>query len=110
MQKWVEFQDGATDCHWVPVKYITAMHIADANDVVVHFRNYTSSRAGFDDTNTKTDSIITITDTGNALTLGKNLADYMAGSKPGGPATLVIKASGDGISSTVSTVAFTTGS
>tara|TARA_R100000458_G_C8259205_1_gene234876 strand:+ start:1359 stop:1691 length:333 start_codon:yes stop_codon:yes gene_type:complete len=110
MQKWIEFQDSATDCHWVPVKYITAMHIADANDVIVHFRNYTSSRSGFDDTNTKTDSIITITDTARALTLGKELADYMAGTKPGGPSTLVIKANGDGISKTVSTVAFTTGS
>jgi hypothetical protein len=110
MQKWIEFQDSATDCHWIPAKYITAMHIADANDVIVHFRNYTASRAGFDDTNTKTDSTITITDTGNALVLGKKIADYIAGSKPGGPSTLVIKASGDGISKTVSTVAFATGS
>ena len=110
MVKWIQFQDGATDCHWVPVKEINAMHIADANDLIVHFTNYTSSKSGFDDTNTKTDSIITVTDTGRALTLGQELCDFMSGTKVGGPACLVIKASGAGISKTVGTVAFTTGS
>jgi len=110
MVKWIQFQDTATDCHWVPVKEINAMHIADANDVVVHFTNYTSSKAGFDDTNTKTDNIITVTDTGRALTFGQELCDFMSGTKVGGPTCLVIKASGDGISKTVSTVAYTTGS
>tara|TARA_R110002020_G_scaffold472476_1_gene700624 strand:- start:46 stop:378 length:333 start_codon:yes stop_codon:yes gene_type:complete len=110
MERWIQFQDSATDCHWVPAKDINAMHIADANDVVVHFTNYTSSKAGFDDTNTKTDNIVTITDTARALTLGKAIADYMSGTRVAGGNCLVIKASGDGLSSTVSAVAYTTGS
>jgi len=109
MERWIQFQDSATDCDWVPVKHITAMHIADADDLVVHFRNYTASRSGFDDTNTKTDSTITVTDTGAALTLGKDIADFISGSRIAGGNTLVIKASGDGLSSSVSTVAFATG-
>ena len=27
--RWIQFQDSATDCHWVPVKDIHAMLIAD---------------------------------------------------------------------------------
>ena len=102
--RWIQFQDSATDCHWVPVKDIHAMLIADANDLLVKFRNYTAP------TEAVSDNLITITDTGRALTLGKEVADFISGTKVGGANCLVIKASGDGISSSVSTVAYTAGS
>ncbi len=102
--RWIQFQDSATDCHWVPVKDIHAMLIADADDLLVKFRNYTAP------TEAVSDNLITITDTGNALTLGNEIADYISGTRVGGGNVLVIKASGDGISSTVSTVAYTIGS
>ena len=101
--RWIQFQDSATDCHWIPVKDIHAMLIADANDLLVKFRNYTQP------TEAVSDNLITITDTGNALTLGNEIADFISGTRVGGGNVLVIKASGDGISSTVSTVAYTTG-
>ena len=102
--RWIQFQDSATDCHWVPVKDIHAMLIADADDLLVKFRNYTAP------TEAVSDNLITITDTGNALTLGNEIADFISGTRVGGGNVLVIKASGDGISSTVSTVAYTIGS
>ena len=102
--RWIQFQDSATDCHWVPVKDIHAMLIADANDVLVKFRNYTQP------TEAVSDNLITVTDTAKALTLAQNIAEFISGTRVGGGNVLVIKATGDGISSTVSTVAFTTGS
>ena len=102
--RWIQFQDSATDCHWVPVKDIHAMLIADADDVLVKFRNYTQP------TEAVSDNLITITDTGLALTLAQNIAEFISGTRVGGGNVLVIKASGDGISSTVSTVAYTAGS
>lgn len=101
--RWIQFQDSATDCHWVPVKDIHAMLIADANDLLVKFRNYTQP------TEAVSDNLITITDTGRALTLGQELADFISGTRVGGNNVLVIKASGAGISKTVSTVAYTAG-
>ena len=101
--RWIQFQDSATDCHWVPVKDIHAMLIADANDVLVKFRNYSQP------TEAVSDNLITVTDTGNALTLAQNIAEFISGTRVGGGNVLVIKATGDGISSTVSTVAYTAG-
>ena len=102
--RWIQFQDSTTDCHWVPVKDIHAMLIADANDLLVKFRNYTAP------TEAVSDNLITITDTGNALALGNKIADFISGTRVGGSNVLVIKATGDGISSTVSVVAYSAGS
>ena len=108
-EKWIKFTDGTTDIHWVPVRNINAMYIADANDVVLTFRNFTEPNGGFDAGSTKGDSIITITDTGAAATLADNLCNYMSDPHVRSTNMLEIKASGTGVSSTVSVVAFTTG-
>jgi len=104
MERVIQFQDSATDCHWVPVREIDAWFIADANDVVVKFTAYDQP------TEAVSDSKITITDTGNALKLGNAIAEFITGTRVAGGNCLVIKASGDGISSTVGTVAYTVGS
>lgn len=101
--RWIQFQDSATDCHWVPVKDINAMLIADADDLLVKFRNYTAP------TEAVSDNLITITDTGNALALGKDITDFISGTRVGGGNCLVIKAAGDGVSKNVDTVAYTAG-
>ena len=109
MVKWIQFQDSATDCHWVPVKDINAMLIAGANDLIVKFRNYTKANLSGDTDVALSDHTVTITASGKALALGTDIADYLSGTKVGGGNCLVIKAYGDGISSVVQSVAFTIG-
>ena len=108
-EKWIKFTDTATDIHWVPVRNINAMTIADANDVLVYFRNYTEATSSGATDRSLTDHLVTITDTANAATLADNLANFMCDPHVRSSALLEIKASGSGISDTVDTVAFTVG-
>tara|TARA_R100000458_G_scaffold56330_1_gene61130 strand:- start:36 stop:353 length:318 start_codon:yes stop_codon:yes gene_type:complete len=103
-EKWIKFVDASDDIHWIPGRNIHAMHIADDNDVVLHFRNWDGPAEAV------SDAIITITDTGEAPALADNIAAFLADAHVRSTSLLTIKASGTGISSTVSTVAYTVGS
>ena len=108
-EKWIKFTDATTDIHWVPVRNINAMMIADADDVLLYFRNYTEATPSGATDRTVTDHLITITDTANAATLADNLANFMCDPHVRSSNLLEIKASGSGISNTVDTVAFAVG-
>tara|TARA_R100001079_G_C4352131_1_gene111462 strand:+ start:262 stop:576 length:315 start_codon:yes stop_codon:yes gene_type:complete len=102
----VQFRDGANDSKIVNVDDITIMDLhTNAETCDVYVRNHVQP------TESVSDHKITITTTtGNAETFAVELADKLAASKIGGANCLIIKASGSGISSVVSTVAFTAGS
>ena len=108
-EKWIKFTDSSTDIHWTPVRNINAMVIADADDVLLYFRNYTEATSSGATDRSLTDHLVTITDTALAAPLADNLANYMSDPHMRSTNMLEIKASGTGISSTVDTVAFTVG-
>ena len=102
----VQFRDGANDSKIVNVDDITIIDLhTDAVTCDVYVRN------NLQPTESVSDHKITVTTTaGNAETFAVELADKLAASKIGGANCLIIKESGAGISSVVSTVAYTAGS
>ena len=101
----VQFRDGSNDSKIVNVNDITIIDLhTNAQTCDVYVRN------NLQPTEAVSDHKITITTTtGNAETFAVELADKLAASKIGGANCLIIKASGAGISSVVSTVAYTAG-
>tara|TARA_R100000458_G_scaffold41833_1_gene39593 strand:+ start:349 stop:663 length:315 start_codon:yes stop_codon:yes gene_type:complete len=102
----IQFRDGDNDSKIVNVNDIKILDLhTNAQTCDVYVRNNIAPNESV------SDHVITVTTTtGNAETFAVELADKIAASKIGGANCLIIKASGDGISSVVSTVAYTAGS